>query len=230
MKSRINYCLFFLSLFSLNGLSQDIIKGKGGVYNFKGRDYQLSPYQDAPPNQRFGIVMENGLEKNLSSYPQFMDFKKFHTPVKDQGSRGSCAYFSAVALAENAIKQYQGDEVNISEEYLIKLGKGLFGRFAGDDGSVAYYNLFDLKEGFALEKDFPYQYNWFKRGLPCQNYDEKGSNTPAACFSHLAPSEEEQEKALSFEGLEIVPLEASAENIAAWMGHFTNNQSLLDSP
>ena len=133
MKSYIKSCIFFLILFSSNTFSQDFLKGKGGTYNFKDRQYQLSPYQDAPPRESFGFVMEAGLEKNLSSYPKFLDLRKFHTPVKDQGSRGSCAYFSAAALAENAIKKYQGDEVNISEEYLIKLGKGLFGRFAGDD-------------------------------------------------------------------------------------------------
>ncbi|MEC8623830.1 MAG: C1 family peptidase [Bdellovibrionota bacterium] len=225
MKSYISCCIFFLLLFSSKAFSQDFLKGKGGIYNFKDRQYQLSPYQDAPPRDSFGFIMEAGLEKNLSSYPKFLDLRKFHTPVKDQGSRGSCAYFSAAALAENAIKKYQGDEVNISEEYLIKLGKGLFGRFAGDDGSVAYYNLFDLKEGFGLEKDFPYQYNWFKRGLPCQNYDEKDPNTPAACFSHLAPTKEEQEMAIPFEGLEIVSLEPSAENIAAWMASY--DQSVI---
>ena len=77
----------------------------------------------------------------------------------------------ADGYAENFGKQWQDfnkvqidslNSFNISEEYLIKLGKGLFGRFAGDDGSVAYYNLHDLKEGFGLEKDFPYQFNWFK--------------------------------------------------------------------
>ena len=224
MNKQIICFLVFIMTFSSNLFAQ-IIKKQGGRYEFKGREYQLNPYQDAPPKGKFGFVMEEGLEKNLSNYPQRLNLKQLQTPVKDQGSRGSCAYFSAVALAESAIKSYQGDVVNISEEYLIKLGKGLFGRFAGDDGSVAYYNLYDLKEGFGLEKDFPYQFNWFKRGLPCQSYDEKSPETPDACFSHFPPSEEEQEKAINFDGLEIVPLQPSAENIAAWMG--TYNHSIV---
>ena len=153
MNKQIICFLVFIMTFS-SGLFAQIIKKQGGRYEFKGREYQLNPYKDAPPKGKFGFVMEEALEKNLSNYPQRLNLKKLQTPVKDQGSRGSCAYFSAVALAESAIKSYQGDVVNISEEYLIKLGKGLFGRFAGDDGSVAYYNLYDLKEGFGLEKDF----------------------------------------------------------------------------
>ena len=43
--------------------------------------------------------------------------------------------------------------------------------------------------------------------------------------SYVAPTEEEQEMAIPFEGLEIVSLEPSAENIAAWMSSY--DQSVI---
>ena len=125
MNKQIICFLVFIMTFS-SGLFAQIIKKQGGRYEFKGREYQLNPYQDAPPKGKFGFVMEEGLEKNLSNYPQRLNLKQLQTPVKDQGSRGSCAYFSAVALAESAIKSYQGDVVNISED-------GWFGKSIGPE-------------------------------------------------------------------------------------------------
>ena len=71
MKSYISGCIFFLLLFSSNTFSQDFLRGKGGIYNFKDRQYQLSPYQDAPPRESFGFVMEAGLEKTFHLIQNF---------------------------------------------------------------------------------------------------------------------------------------------------------------
>ena len=103
----------------------------GGNYYFKGRIYKLSPFVDAQPRS----VLKNN---TLSDYELKMSLQLNQTPVKNQGNRGSCAYFSATALVESLIKKKVQEDVNISEEYLIYHGKAVQGYYPGEDiGSAA---------------------------------------------------------------------------------------------
>lgn len=83
------------------------------------------------------------------------------TPVRSQGSRGTCSIFSATALLESLLVRDYGwstTVTDLSEEWLAFLAT----QYHQADGSMAYVN-FDLlrKNGMSYEKDMPYESdNW----------------------------------------------------------------------
>lgn len=163
-------------------------------YNFNGRSYKLDTFKNIEPSE---FTFETEKSDDLLRYPKSIDLAKYQTAVKDQGSRGSCAYFSATGLMESAIKLTQGDDVNISEEYLISYGKGVRKTYTSGDGSTAYDNLKTFKKGgVVFERDMPYQPSWFAKGLPCEGMDEDSSSTSKSCYSHGVPSYELRKKAV----------------------------------
>ncbi len=101
----------------------------------------------------------------------FVDLRPNQTPIKDQGSRGSCTYFGATAALEAAYKKAGYGDVNLSEEFWSIMGKALYihpiwadiadanyreNQFSGTQGggSTLWY-----KNGFRIpqESDVPYR-------------------------------------------------------------------------
>ncbi|MCK5074353.1 MAG: C1 family peptidase [Bacteriovoracaceae bacterium] len=181
----------------------------GGNYYFKGRIYKLSPFVDAPPKS----VSKNN---TLSDYELKMSLQLNQTPVKNQGNRGSCAYFSATALVESLIKKKVQEDVNISEEYLIYHGKAVHGYYSGGDGSSAYENLRTMRDGFLLERDAPYQPSWFAKGLPCENYKSGSSGVPVYCYAHRKPAPQTMARKISIGNIKRISVSSfSSEFISA---------------
>lgn len=54
------------------------------------------------------------------------DLRPFQTPIKNQGARGSCIVFAAVAALEASLKRTLNITVDISEEFTNFLGKSLW--------------------------------------------------------------------------------------------------------
>jgi hypothetical protein len=172
---------FIICLFSLTAFAD--VTSKTAVYEFNGQVFKLNKFKD-----QVNLNPETGFEK--ADIPMTMDLKHLQSKVKNQGNRGSCAYFAATGLVENVIKSEMNDEnfdINISEEYVIYSGKAKYNMSSLDDGSSSYTNLRIMNyEGLVLEKDAPYQPSWFTKGMPCEN--EKDSESKIVrCYSHDKP-------------------------------------------
>ncbi|SMF06557.1 C1 family peptidase [Pseudobacteriovorax antillogorgiicola] len=146
--------------------------------------------QDKPEDGYLNLDEPSSFLWMTDALPE-VDLSQWQTPVKDQANRGSCAYFTSIALVEHALKVYYPDnrDVNLSEEYLIYANKKLDGISSNGDGSFLYYNLNSLKRhGFMLEESMPYTHSWFSPGMPCEDYEDNGQ-APQFCRSHYAPSQ-----------------------------------------
>lgn len=177
----VNFLVLVLSLvYTTTAFAQ-------GAYKFNGREYKLQNMSGSHFHESIDYQdMLGDIDDNAK-----VDLRARQSMVKDQGSRGSCAYFAATGLVEDALMQYLGtsEDINISEEYLIYLNKAVHGMAKYGDGSSVPGNLWSLQQGgFLLEEDMPYTHSWFNKGLPCENYKDEDSATPAYCYSHYGPS------------------------------------------
>ncbi|MBQ46449.1 MAG: hypothetical protein CMP10_02965 [Zetaproteobacteria bacterium] len=183
-------------------------------YEFDGKKMKLLPFQADNFNR------SESLGATLSFLPETVNLTQKQTSVKDQGNRGSCAYFTASALMEFSLRDYYGDDrdINVSEEYLIYRNKGVDGYTAGGDGSRLGLNLRSWQSGgFMLEEDMPYTHSWFSRGLPCESYILDNPRTPDACYSHLGPNNLQRTKIIKPEDfdIEVQPIEPALESVMA---------------
>ncbi len=146
------------------------------------------------------IVTESTLnEDELKDLPRLIDLKKDMTSAKNQGSRGTCTFFSTAALIEATIKKDQNIDVNISEEYLNYVTKSM-GHYSNNEGSVVRSNIIATdKKGILLERDYSYQPSWFDKALPCEKYKSSDVSAPRECFNHGKPANEILEKVISAE-------------------------------
>lgn len=89
--------------------------------------------------------------------PERFDISDLMTPVRDQGERMTCAAFALVASAEALIARDKGQQVMLSEEYLLHMHYA--GRPRPADESMDVGNLFEVaaQHGFARAEDWPYQ-------------------------------------------------------------------------
>lgn len=159
-------------------------KDTGPTYKFNGKSYQLEKIEDFSFLYRNQVRGEERQDADLSSYPQTMNLRENQTEVKDQGMRGACSFFATAGLIEGSIKTFQNETVNISEEYMIYVTKGINKKSAYGDGSHVYNNLVaSVEHGLTIESEYAYQTDWFAKGLPCENV-EKNSSAPAYCYSH----------------------------------------------
>jgi len=81
------------------------------------------------------------------------------TPVKNQGSCGSCWAFAAAAALEHACAKFFGAKMDLSEQDLVACGVTYFGVDCGDCYYGGHsYRAFDymVYKGVTFEKDFPY--------------------------------------------------------------------------
>lgn len=87
------------------------------------------------------------------------------TPIKDQGTCGSCWAFSTVAALESAILINDGDVQDLSEQWLISCNQD--GWHCGGGSFAHNYHMWKTdpcgKTGAVLEADFPYA----AEDLPC---------------------------------------------------------------
>ncbi len=154
-----------------------------------GRQFKLQP----KPKEAYWQEPRDAL-RNLpgEGLPTLVDLTEWQTPIKDQANRGSCAYFTTVALFEQAIKKHEPDhrDVNLSEEYLIYANKALDRINTKEDASYLAGNIRTFTQrGFVLEELVPYTHSWFQRGMPCADFKDD-ETAPAFCRSHYEPSAE----------------------------------------
>ncbi len=188
--------LIVLALRSAETLAQDTQKKHG-----------VDQYQSRAKNP----VAKHHHKKTKALLPEKIDLMENQTVVKNQDQRGTCAYFSTTAQIESEIKRVTKKEVNLSEEYQIRYGKGVLGHSQNGDGSFSSQNLETFEfSGVTLERDLPYQPDWFGVGLPCAGIEKKSEEAvEKGCYSHFAPTDEMQAKAIKLEGLTVEQIDVA---------------------
>jgi hypothetical protein len=109
--------------------------------------------QPLDPPYEINPVVNDLNDKRLTSYNDIHKVIALQTPVKSQGSRGTCSIFSATALLESIFKREKSLELDLSEEWLEFIA--MEGKTS--EGSNAYTNYFLYsRKGMVLEKTWPY--------------------------------------------------------------------------
>lgn len=169
--------------------------------------FKLEPFYDIDNPSTLNLDL-------LEDIPKVVDLKNVMTSVKNQGPRGMCTFFSALAVVESAVKKKMNVDVNLSEEYFNHIAKKA-GIYPKMEGSVVDSNLklaISDKKGFLLERDWPYQPTWFAEKELCVDYTSEDSSAPALCFSHNAPPENILAKKINADGFSLVDFSADTTN------------------
>lgn len=125
---------------------------------------------------------------DTSKFPRVVDLIPFQSAIKNQGDRGSCAFFTSNALVESLIKQKQKVEVNLSEEYLVWKVKGDLKLHSNVDGSLANENMQGIvKGGLVLERDLPFQPSFLSPVFLAENMMKEVLQLQQHVFSHNKP-------------------------------------------
>lgn len=112
-------------------------------------------YLDAPYKNLVHPIDGKSNFKNLSS-SDFLEMQAIMTPIRSQGSRGTCSIFSAIAMLESMLlMNYNFDKntLDLSEEWL----EYLIMRNRNSDGSNSWANFNALKRyGTPFESTYSY--------------------------------------------------------------------------
>lgn len=166
----------------------------------------------------YDYVSDTTLDLNkLKDIPRQIDLKDKMTSVKNQGSRGTCTFFSTAALLESAIKIDRKVDINLSEEYMNVVSKNA-GYFINNEGSTVEVNLVtSQKYGVMLERDWGYQPTWFQKGLPCESYKSSDTKAPKKCFMHNVPPERMQVNKIPFSGIKFTSIQKNTNEIIRFL-------------
>ena len=120
------------------------------IFKIKGKEYHTGLVR--PDNWKRGVVFFSPV-LNTAALPDKFNWEEqgVKTPVRDQGSCGSCWAFGTTQTLENAVKRAEGKDLDFAEQELVSCAKEFYGCgggwFAGD---------YILKNGLADEPQFPY--------------------------------------------------------------------------
>jgi C1A family cysteine protease len=203
MFQRSHFALFIITM----AISSCGAKKAAPVSEQISNQYALEPFSDV--NNKSTLNLDS-----LKNLPRVLDLKDNMTSVKDQDERGTCSFFSSIALVEAAIKKKMKVEVNLSEEYMnnaVKSG----GISTHDEGSHPENNLNFVnkkKSGFLLERDWPYQPSWFGQKAPCIDNTATDKKASDKCFAHNAPPESVLAKKIPSDNFDFLYLKADTTN------------------
>lgn len=228
---------FLLSLFALTltqGLwAQDRDLEAAPSIVVAGQRFLLDPidnikFRPLSKASKFGLNMLTSNE--LKDVPRSVDLKAFQSSIKNQGNRGSCTFFATNALLEGLIKERQGQEVNLSEEYFTWITKAKKGFFPKMEGSRAEYNARALIDyGFMLEQDLPFQPSFFDKGMPCDYYKVDQAGVPAFCYSHNQPDPVLNNRVISAKGFQFQTIDSNSEIMVKTLAS-TNSPIVIGVP
>lgn len=155
-----------------------------------------TPYDDeygiTPGDINAGAPSNDSLpddNKADAHYPAKFELPKAEqSPVKSQGSRGTCSIFAATAIVENLYLKagVPASEVDFSEQYMQWSTKTQVRAFANTEGSNIDSNLQAVvRFGTVKEAAWPYESSpWTAANDPaCTG----GENLPTKCYTNGAP-------------------------------------------
>ena len=120
-----------------------------------------------------GPPLEETYSPSVSTPASSMDLRSNFTPVKSQGSLGSCTTFALTSIYEYILKKNHLDEVDLSERFLYYNVRKANGQENADPGSSYYDCIKSLGEhGICLEKYFPYKTNDIAEAPPQEAYSD----------------------------------------------------------
>lgn len=110
-----------------------------------------------PHDSRDICAVSNNVVPKLSSneIPDSADNSEFATPIRDQGSLGSCVGFGVSGLMEYEIKKNYKLDIQLSPRYVYKVGRWKNG-WTGDTGLFIRNGLGVASHGIPQEDVFPY--------------------------------------------------------------------------
>ena len=156
-------------------------------------------------------------ESQLEDLPKLVDLKDEMSPAKNQADRGTCTFFSTIALIEGAIKKDLGKDVNLSEEYLNYAAKKV-GMYSSAEGSIISDNVRGMRaQGLLLEEDWGYQASWFEKGRPCEKYKSTDPTAPAICFSHNKPNAKAMSRLIDSSSITVLPIQKDTNAIIRFL-------------
>jgi hypothetical protein len=128
----------------------------GLILLLSGAKAEIAPLS-APFSHTPGLNLDFDRVKNLGSKSDMAWALDFHTPVRDQGGRGTCSIFSAMGVLESLLIR-QGlatTDLNLSEQYLNFTVQAH--RNSDEEGSWSMYNWHMMKRyGVVTEETLPY--------------------------------------------------------------------------
>lgn len=119
-----------------------------------------------PPDAEFGVpyLSWNFNEEDPPALPDRIDLRESGnvSPVKNQGSCGSCWAFAGAAVMESAVSLMSSNTLDLSEQQLVSCD-------SKSNGCGGGWQPFDymVKKGIGLESDFPYA----ARNLRCKSIE-----------------------------------------------------------
>jgi C1A family cysteine protease len=190
----------FVIIFAASSILTSCSQGKAPVNNSGYKDkIVLGNYVDMTTYS----TLDEALLKDL---PATVDLSSEMSSVKNQDARGTCTFFSTMALIEGTVKKDSGKDVNFSEEYLNYAAKKI-GFYSSEEGSTITSNITAIaNNGLILERDWAYQSSWFGKALPCEKYKNTDSNAPASCYSHNKPNKKASANIINAAGIEFSTL------------------------
>lgn len=120
--------------------------------------------------------------------PESVDWRKqgYVTPVKDQGSCGSCYSFSAIGGLEGQHFKKTGNLVSLSEQNILDCS-GQYGNNGCDGGFLqASYDYISDNDGVDTEKYYPYE----GREMRC-SYDPDGKGATCKGYHSIRREDED---------------------------------------
>lgn len=127
--------------------------------------------------------------KNDTVFPaKYTELLADQSPVRNQGSRGTCTIFATVALMENLYNLAGLENPDFSEQYLQWSAKFEVKSFINTSGSNPQNNLDAINRfGIVKESVWPYEsYEWSSSNDPACTGDEK--TRPTKCFTNGEPT------------------------------------------
>ncbi len=158
-------------------------------------------------------------EAQLKGLPKIVDLSGDMTPARNQSDRGTCTFFSTMGIIEATIKKDLKIDVNLSEEFLNYTAKK-YGSYESIEGSVITDNIRAMyHSGLLLEDDWSYQSSWFRKGLPCGDYEASDSTAPKICFSHNRPNEKALKRVISADKIKFYSLEKNTTELIKFLAN-----------
>lgn len=121
-------------------------------FQFEGQIYRLNPANIERP-------LEETYVPNTGKLPDEVDLRAEFTPIRNQGSLGSCTAFAVVSVYEHIVKRNQKKEIDLSELFAYQNARRRMSEERRENGEGT--SIYDMitgmgEDGICLETLHPY--------------------------------------------------------------------------